>query len=47
MYKFLSEKHGWTVEEIDRQDFFKTMEIEFEVSNNPEDDVVFIDQLGF
>ena len=28
MYQALMQKHGWTINQIDEQDFFKTLEIE-------------------
>lgn len=38
MYQSLMQKHGWTLNQIDEQDFFKTLEIElgeFEASGPP------------
>lgn len=46
------EKYHWTVEEIDQQDFFQTLDLETgdwkkEVEEQEKDPIVFIDELGF
>lgn len=52
MYTTLMEKYNWTPEEIDRQDFFKTLDLESgdwkkEIEAQRQDPIVYIDDLGF
>lgn len=48
MYQHLMRKHGWSIDVIDQQDFFKTLDIELGDFGLDEQPKGFIDEvLGF
>lgn len=47
LQSFLMGKYQWTINQIDELPFFETLDLIQEENKDPEEEVVFIDQLGF